>query len=77
MDELLLLRHDKNRKEAKTMAKLPKLLNAAEVAERLNLKTSQVYYMFKLEGFPITRLGERVYVDESKLIEWLNSHTAA
>lgn len=59
------------------MAKFPKLLSAAEVAEKLNLKVAQVYYMFKLEGFPITRLGERVYVDESKLIDWLNSHTAA
>lgn len=59
------------------MAKLPKLLSAKQVATLLNLKQAQVYYIFSLEGFPLTRLGERVYVDEERLARWVNEHTLA
>lgn len=59
------------------MAKLPKLLTVKQVSALLNLKPAQVYYIFNLEGFPLTRLGERVYVDEERLARWVNEHTLA
>lgn len=59
------------------MSKLPKLLSAAEVAEKLNLEKSQVYYVFHLEGFPVTQIGDRLYVAEDKLVDWLHQQTAA
>ena len=50
---------------------MSKLLTAAEVAERLNLRKGRVYELAKLGTLPCVRIRRQVRFDENQLNAWI------
>ncbi len=52
-----------------------KLLTVREVADMLRLSRSQVYVMVNRKEIPFTRIGKRILIRETDLVEWIAFQT--
>ena len=52
---------------------LPLYLNAKDISRLLGISQTNVYYLFRSDGFPIIIIGKRRLVKREVLLAWLES----
>ena len=59
----------------KNYDELPLFLNAKILAEVLGIAPSSAYELMHKKGFPVLKVGNRLLVEKSKFIEWIERNT--
>ena len=59
----------------KNYDELPLFLNAKTVAEVLGIAPSSAYELMHEKDFPVLKVGNRLLVEKSKFIEWVERNT--
>lgn len=52
---------------------IPLFLDANDIVRILGISKTNVYYMFRADGFPTITIGKRKFVRKEKLFSWLES----
>ena len=55
----------------KNYDELPLFLNVKILAEVLGLSPSSAYELMQEKGFPVLKVGNRLFVEKSKFKEWI------
>ena len=50
------------------------LLTTQKLQDRLGISRSVAYRLMRSQSFPSMRIGGRYYVDETKVIEWIEKN---
>ena len=66
---------DNNRESSKycSMEEIPLFLDANDIVRILGISKTNIYYMFRADGFPTITIGKRKFVRKEKLFSWLES----
>ena len=56
---------------------IPLFLDANDIVRILGISKTNVYYMFRADGFPTITIGKRKFVRKEKLFSWLESQENA
>ncbi len=56
---------------------LPLYLNAKDISRLLGISQTNVYYLFRSDGFPIIIIGKRRLVKREVLLAWLESKSVS
>lgn len=56
-----------------SMEEIPLFLDANDIVHILGISKTNVYYMFRADGFPTITIGKRKFVRKEKLFSWLES----
>lgn len=59
----------------KNYEELPLFLNAKTLAEVLGVAPSSAYELIHEKCFPVLKVGNRLLVEKSKFIEWVERNT--
>ena len=52
---------------------IPLYLDANDIVRILGISKTNVYYMFRANGFPTISIGKRKFVRKEKLLSWLET----
>ena len=52
---------------------IPLFLDANDIVRILGISKTNVYYMFRANGFPTISIGKRKFVRKEKLFSWLET----
>ena len=52
---------------------IPLFLDANDIVRILGISKTNVYYMFRADGFPTIAIGKRKFVRKEKLFSWLEA----
>jgi excisionase family DNA binding protein len=53
----------------------PTVLNAAQLAEILNVSKATAYQLLHMESFPTLRIGKRLMVPKEKMVRWIDENS--
>lgn len=53
-----------------------KMLSAPDLVQ-MGFSRVRAYQLFHTEGFPVVKIGRRLYVRSDRLAEWLENHEGA
>ena len=56
-------------------ATVPKVMNAAQVAEYLGISKQGAYNLMNSASFPTLRVGKRLLVSTDRFLEWIGEHS--
>ena len=60
-----------------SVKEIPLFLDANDIVRILGVSKTNVYYMFRAEGFPTISIGKRKFVRKEKLFSWLETQENA
>ena len=60
-----------------SVEEIPLFLDANDIVRILGVSKTNVYYMFRADGFPTITIGKRKFVRKEKLFSWLESQENA
>ena len=60
-----------------SVEEIPLFLDANDIVRILGVSKTNVYYMFRADGFPTISIGKRKFVRKEKLFSWLESQENA
>ena len=60
-----------------SVEEIPLFLDANDIVRILGISKTNVYYMFRADGFPTITIGKRKFVRKEKLFSWLESQESA
>ena len=60
-----------------SIEEIPLFLDANDIVRILGVSKTNVYYMFRADGFPTISIGKRKFVRKEKLFSWLESQENA
>lgn len=60
--------------ESRTVT-VPKVINAAQVAEYLDISKQGAYNLMNSSSFPTLRVGKRLLVSTERFLEWIEEHS--
>ena len=60
--------------ESRTVT-VPKVMNAAQVAEYLGISKQGAYNLMNSSSFPTLRVGKRLLVSTDRFLEWIEEHS--
>ena len=56
-----------------SVEEIPLFLDANDIVRILGVSKTNVYYMFRADGFPTISIGKRKFVRKEKLFSWLET----
>jgi hypothetical protein len=60
-----------------SVEEIPLFLDANDILRILGVSKTNVYYMFRADGFPTISIGKRKFVRKEKLFSWLETQENA
>lgn len=60
-----------------SVEEIPLFLDANDIVRILGVSKTNVYYMFRADGFPTISIGKRKFVRKEKLFSWLETQENA
>ena len=60
-----------------SVEEIPLFLDANDIVRILGISKTNVYYMFRADGFPTISIGKRKFVRKEKLFSWLETQENA